>query len=236
MARLLLPFTTVDGYPLGGIPMRLPGVLSAVLVLGIGPVPAFADDPGTAANPVVVWDLYAQNAIWEVAQQAPQVTGRSFAIVHGAIYDAVNAIAGTPDQPYLVAPRARGSESVGAAVATAAYQTLVFMFPEQRSRLTAQYDQYLAGIPDSPARRGGVGIGGRAAAAMVAARRDDGAFGPQQWVVGTEPGQWRPTPPAFASDGAGGGHVTPFMIRSGAAHRTAGPPAPTNPGVGAEVN
>ena len=52
--------------------MRLPGVLSAVLVLGIGPVPAFADDPGTAANSVVVWDLYAQNAIWDVAQQAPQ--------------------------------------------------------------------------------------------------------------------------------------------------------------------
>jgi hypothetical protein len=132
--------------------MRLPGVLSAVLVLGIGPVPAFADDPGTAANSVVVWDLYAQNAIWDVAQQAPQVTGRSFAIVHGAVYDAVNAIAGTPYQPYLIAPRASGGESVDAAVATAAYRTLVFLFPEQQSRLTAQYDQYLAGIADSAAK------------------------------------------------------------------------------------
>src|SRR5256885_10650159 len=198
MARLLLPFTTVDGYPLGGIPMRLPGVLSAVLVLGIGPVPAFADDPGTAANPVVVWDLYAQNAIWEVAQQAPQVTGRSFAIVHGAIYDAVNAIAGTPYQPYLVAPRARGSESVGAAVATAAYQTLVFMFPEQRSRLTAQYDQYLAGIPDSPARRGGVGMRGGAAAAIGPAGRGAGPFGPPQWAGGARPGHGRAPPPRRA--------------------------------------
>jgi hypothetical protein len=207
--------------------MRLPGVLSAVLVLvlGIGPVPAFADDAGAAANPVVVWDLYAQNAIWDVAQQAPQVTGRSFAIVHGAVYDAVNAIAGTPYQPYLIAPRARGSESVDAAVATASYQTLAFLFPEQQSRLTAQYDQYLAGIPDGAAKTGGVRVGGQAAAAMVAARRDDGAFGPQQWVVGTEPGQWRPTPPAFASDGAWVGHVKPFMIPSGSAYRTAGPPA-----------
>src|SRR5256885_16254438 len=147
MARLLLPFTTVDGYPLGGIPMRLPGVLSAVLVLGIGPVPAFADDPGTAANPVVVWGLYAQNAIWEVAQQAPQVTGRSFAIVHGAIYDAVHAIAGTPYQPYLVAPRAKGTEPVDAADAAAAHHRLRVLFPGDNGAPNAHDDQYLARIP-----------------------------------------------------------------------------------------
>src|SRR5256886_8999661 len=203
-------------------------VVITSLLLGsawaLGSSPASATDTATSANSVVVWDGYAQTAIWDVAQQAPQVQGRSFAIVHGAIYDAVNAIAGTPYQPYLVAPRARGSESVGAAVATAAYQTLVFMFPEQRSRLTAQYDQYLAGIPDSPARRGGVGIGGRAAAAMVAARRGDGAVGPHPGGGRTQPGPGRPAPPAPPPDGARGGPAAPVLIRQRAADPA--PPAP----------
>ena len=215
-------------------------VVITSLLLGsawaLGSSPASATDTATSANSVVVWDGYAQTAIWDVAQQAPQVQGRSFAIVHGAIYDAVNAIAGTPYQPYLVAPRAKGTESVDAAVAAAAYQTLLFMFPGQSGALTAQYDQYLAGIPDGRAKQGGVAIGGQAAAAMIAARRDDGAFGGQTWVVGTAPGQWRPAPPAFASDGAWVGHVRPFMIPSGSTFRTAGPPALTSATYAREFN
>jgi len=135
-----------------------------------------------------------------------------------------------------VAPRAKGTESVDAAVAAAAYQTLLFMFPGQSGALTAQYDQYLAGIPDGRAKQGGVAIGGQAAAAMIAARRDDGAFGGQTWVVGTAPGQWRPAPPAFASDGAWVGHVRPFMIPSGSTFRTAGPPALTSATYAREFN
>jgi hypothetical protein len=216
--------------------VALAAILVPAPVVGLGSAPAFAGEPAAPGNSVVVWDLYAQHAIWDVAQQAPQVTGRSFAIVHGAVYDAVNAIAGTPYQPYLIAPRARGTESMDAAVATAAYLTLLFMFPEQESALTAQYRQYLAGIPDGAAKRGGVTVGGQAAAAMIVARRDDGAFGPQMWVVGTEPGQWRPTPPTFASDGAWVGHVTPFMITSGSAYRTAGPPPLTSAAYAADFN
>jgi hypothetical protein len=190
----------------------------------------------TSTNSVIAWDAIAQTAIWDVAQQQPQVQARSFAIVHGAIYDAVNAIAGTPYQPYLVAPAARGTESMDAAVAAAAYQTLVFLFPAQQSSLRAQYDQSLAAIPDGAAKRGGIAIGGRAAAAMIAARQNDGAFGPQTWVVGTEPGQWRPTPPTFASDGAWVGHVKPFMIPSASMFRTAGPPALTSSAYADDIN
>lgn len=32
------------------------------------------------------------------------------------------------------------------------------------------------------------------------ARQNDGAFGDQTWVVGTRPGEWRPTPPTFAQE------------------------------------
>jgi hypothetical protein len=47
-------------------------------------------------------------------------------------------------------------------------------------------------------------------------------------VVGTQPGQWRPTPPFFAADGAWVGHVKPFLIPSASMFRTSGPPALTS--------
>jgi hypothetical protein len=187
-------------------------------------------------NPVITWDLNAQEAIWDNAQQAPNEQGRSFAMVHGAIYDAVNAIAGKPYQPYLGAPAANGTESMDAAVATAAYQVLVSLFPSQQARLQTQYDQFLAAIPDGPSKQGGISVGAQTAAAMIAARQNDGAFGPQTWVVGTQPGQWRPTPPTFASAGAWTGHVKPFLIPSASMFRTSGPPALTSKAYAKDYN
>jgi PAP2 superfamily protein len=184
----------------------------------------------TAAGPnaVVTWDLNAQGAIWDVARQQPNEQVRSFALVSGAVYDAVNAAAGSPYQPYLLAPRASSNASPEAAVATAAHRVLLAMFPAQQERLQAQYDQYLAGIPDGPSKSGGVAIGAEAAAAMVAAREGDGAFGDQQWREGTAPGQWRPTPPTFASSGAWTGFLKPFLIPSVSTFRSPGPPALTS--------
>ncbi|MFC3502738.1 vanadium-dependent haloperoxidase [Micromonospora krabiensis] len=181
-----------------------------------------------AANPVLTWDRNAQTAIWDVAAQQPNEQVRSFAMVNGAVYDAVNAIAGAPYEPYLVAPTARGTESVDAAVATAAHGVLAALFPAQRERLRTQYDEALAAVPDGRAKQGGVRVGAHAAAAMVAARQDDGAFGDQQWRSGTAPGQWRPTPPLFLSQGAWTGHMRPFLLPHASLFRAPGPPALTS--------
>jgi hypothetical protein len=204
--------------------------------VSLGSRMAAAAPAQAAGNAVITWDLNAQTAIWDVAREQPQVQARSFAMVHGAMYDAVNAIAGTPYQPYLVAPRARGKESMAAAVAAAAYQVLLAMYPGQQAALQVQYDQYLAAIPDRPSKRDGVAVGNQAAAAMIAARRNDGAFGGQTWVVGTQPGQWRPTPPTFASDTAWVGHVKPFLIPDASMFRTAGPPALTSRTYARDIN
>jgi hypothetical protein len=218
------------------LPVAVTAALALASPLALGSPLAQAADTARPVNSVVAWDEIAQTAIWDVAQQQPQVQGRSFAIVHGAVYDAVNAIAGNPYQPYLIAPLANGRESMDAAVATAAYQTLVFLFPAQQSSLQAKYDQSLAAIPDGPAKQGGITIGGQAAGAMIVARQNDGAFGSQTWVVGTQPGQWRPTPPTFASDGAWVGHVKPFLIPSASMFRTAGPPALTSAAYARDFN
>ncbi|MEU2170940.1 hypothetical protein ACH47V_25790 [Micromonospora chersina] len=110
------------------------GVLAAGSPVAIVSPSASAADTSTSANAVIVWDRNAQTAIWDVAGQQPQVQARSFAMVHGAVYDAVNAIAGRKYQPYLIAPAANGRESVDAAVGTAAFQVLSSLFPNQQAR------------------------------------------------------------------------------------------------------
>jgi hypothetical protein len=208
---------------------RLPALTATVaLALTTALVPSVASAAPHGPNAVVVWNVNAQNEIYEVALQSPATAARSFAMVQGAVYDAVNAIAGVPYQPYLTAPRARRGYSADAAVAAAASGVLLSLFPGQAATVRAQYDAALAAIPDGRAERGGVAVGRQAADAMIAARVGDGAFGPGAWNVGTAPGQWRPTPPTYAQDGAWFADLRPFVIPDAAMFRTAGPPALTS--------
>jgi len=187
-------------------------------------------------NAVLTWNIHAQTAVYEVARQSPTAGTRSFAMVQGAVYDAVNAIAGAPYEPYLVAPRADRGDSVPAAVATAAYRVLLSLFPAQADALRAQYDEALAGVPDGPAERGGTRVGQAAAAAMIAARRDDGAFSDATWPVGTAPGEYRLTPPGFVQAGAWFAFLKPFVVDNPAAYRVPGPPALTSAAYARQLN
>jgi hypothetical protein len=191
----------------------------------VAPLPAPRAGAHTATdNPTVTWDENAQTAIWDVAVQQPNEQVRSFAMVSGAVYDAVNAASGMPYEPYLLRPSARRRGSTRAATATAAHAVLAALFPAQQERLRAQYEDYLAGIPSGPPKTGGIAVGRDAGAAMVAARQDDGAFGDQVWPEGTGPGEWRPTPPTFASSGAWTGFLKPFLIPGLRRFRSPGPP------------
>ncbi|MEU8816691.1 vanadium-dependent haloperoxidase [Actinoplanes sp. NPDC048796] len=217
--------------------MVLSPIVAGLLTLTL--TPAAAVTPTAAPpreNAVVTWNAHAQTAIYEVARQAPYVAPRSFAMVHGAIYDAVNAIAGTPYEPYLMAPRAHRTDSADAAVASAAYTVLLDLFPAQSDALREQYDTALAAIPAGRSKAAGIAVGARTADAMLTARRGDGAFEPATWNISTEPGQWRPTPPALAADGGWVGDMKPFVIDSNTRFRTAGPPPLTTARYAADLN
>src|SRR5829696_7941559 len=220
--------------------LRWPGaaVLTALaLTVPVALTPAAAQAETTAVpNAVVIWNTHAQTAIYEIGRQSPTATARSFAMVQGAVYDAVNAIAGTPYKPYLIAPRARPSDSTPAAVATAAYRVLLSLFPGQADSLRARYDESLAAIPDGPSELRGISVGEAAAAAMIEARRDDGAFATVPWTVGTEPGQWRTTPPDHLNVGAWFGTLKPFVIRDPTDFSTPGPPALTSAAYARDLN
>ena len=64
---------------------------------------------------------------------------------------------------------------------------------------------------------------------MLAARADDGRFGPFTPVIGTTPGVWRPTPPLFAADPAPWvANVRPFLVGDVEMLRTDAPNALTS--------
>jgi PAP2 superfamily len=211
--------------PMTPIRMRRIGVVLGLAVLCGMTAPAFA-----RADAVTDWNGYASTAIVVNAGQPPPVSVLSFAMVQGAVYDAVNAI-DRGHRPYLVEPAARRSDSKDAAAATAAFRVLVGLFPAQQSTLQPLYDASLAAVDDTPAgaKAGGVAIGEAAATAMLAARANDGRFGPFTPVIGTTPGIWRPTPPLFAPDPAPWvGNVRPFVVPSAELLRTKGPNALTS--------
>ena len=191
-------------------------------------VAILATAPAAAANSVTDWHARAQHASVDVAQELPWNQTRSLAMVSGAVYDAVNAIDGTPYRPYLVAPAAHRSYSKDAAVATAAHDVLVGLFPAQRPALDEQYDEALAAIPNKPGKAGGVAVGGQAADAMLAARQNDGVNASQTWIVGTQPGQWRPTPPFMIGISAQIGFMRTFAIPDPDRFRSPSPNALTS--------
>ena len=176
------------------------------------------------ADTVTQWNLNATTALMVTAGQGPQLSVPHMAMVQGAVYDAVNAIDGGHEGYLLTSRVATPFDSKDAAAATAAYSVLLNLVPAQKPTLDAQYAASLAAIPDGSAKTRGIAVGGAAAAAMIAARTDDGRFGAYRFPVGTGAGQWRPVLPAFVNDPfAWLKDVKPFLIKSGTQFASDGP-------------
>jgi hypothetical protein len=88
------------------------------------------DTPTHALNPVVQWNRKLPAIVRTPgAQPATMHSTRSFALMHAAIYDAVNAI-DQRHKPYLVTlPDVPPNASQEAAAATAAHKVLVALYP-----------------------------------------------------------------------------------------------------------
>jgi hypothetical protein len=208
--------------------MRFFGTI-AVLALAASIATASGQTKQTAQPDVVVthWSQIASTQLTTAAAGGSSVV--PMAIVHGAIYDAVNAIDGG-HEPYLGSPAAMATDSLDAAVAAAAYNVLRNL-PAPAASLAADYAASLASIPDGPGKSGGIAVGETAAATMLAARATDGRFGPYRFPVPASPGigQWRLELPAFVNDPNGWlKNVTPFVISDPTKHGTGGPNAVTS--------
>jgi hypothetical protein len=183
-----------------------------------------------AADPVAAWNQISENAV-KVAGHPPPVAALDFAIVHLAIYDAVESIDGRFEAYYTRVPGATGSLS--AAAAKAGHDTLVGLFPGQSGALDLAYADFLAANGVDPLDPG-TAVGALAAANILALRANDGRFplNPPPYLGNTAIGQWRPTPsllPGTPPSLAPGltpwvATVRPFALDSDTQFRVAPPP------------
>jgi len=177
-----------------------------------------------SGNPVRDWNATMLDAI-RTASTAPPLASRNMAMVHAAIYDAVNSIS-KKYSPYRVSIDAPAGASEAAAAAAAAQRVLVSLYPAQAAKFDAAYQSSLANIPDSKSKDDGIILGQQVADQIISWRSTDGANKVVSYTPKTDPGNWVPTPPALAASLAPQWPgVTPFAMTSGSQFRPSGPPA-----------
>jgi hypothetical protein len=183
-----------------------------------------------SGQPVIDWNQALLSIVnTPGAQPATIQPTRNFAILHAAIYDAVNSIDRT-HEPYLISVRAPRSASETAAADAAAHTALLGLYPAQQASLDADYATELAKVADGPAKEKGVRLGEQVASDLLAIRANDGSnLTPPPFIAGTAPGDYRPTPPNFPTPVfTSWGQVTPFVLDRGDQFRPAPPPALTS--------
>jgi hypothetical protein len=168
-------------------------------------------------------------------QLGPTRTSRALAMVHIAMFDAVNAITGHY-RSYTGLRRVPASTSLDAAVAQAAHDTLVALYPSQTVSFAERLAEDLSQIPDGRAKAKGIDLGQRAAAAILARRADDGAQHAEsrvgvEFITSDAPGAWRQDsisqiPLALGAYWSG---VKPFVLDSADQFRAAPPPPLDSP-------
>lgn len=184
----------------------------------------------SAEDPVTHWNGVAEQAV-KTAHDAPPVAALDFALVHLAVYDAVESL-DRRYQPYD-AYVADATGSPAAATAKAAHDVLVWLFPQQATTLDTAYAAYLTGNGIDPGDPG-VAVGQQAASALESLRANDGRnpVNPPKFFGNTMIGQWRPTlsllpgPPPSGAPGLDPwvANVTPFTMNSNSQFRVDPPP------------
>src|SRR5262249_692640 len=124
-----------------------------------------ADKPLSVEAPrsdvVLCWNEAALNAI-KTEHTPPPLAARNLAILHAAIYDVVNALAGR-HRPHRVTLRPEGVISPEAAASIAAHRVLLELYPRMVDACDSALDATLENIPDGPAKEAGVAHGQRVA-------------------------------------------------------------------------
>ena len=209
------------------------------------------------ADVVTDWNSAALNAI-RGNRTAPPRASRNLAILHASIYDAVNGIS-RKHEPYLVlsadldadareshgkSPAFRPSKhnvpasaSKEAAASAAAHKALLSLFPTDAAAFDALHSTILAGIRNGPAKATGVAWGETVATQILLLRANDGESATLTPPPALAPGDWVPTPPAFAGYALPQwAQLTCFSMTHPAQFRPPGPPVLTSANYAAAFN
>ncbi|WP_254513423.1 phosphatase PAP2 family protein [Anatilimnocola floriformis] len=193
-----------------------------------------------AADAVLTWNEHLAEVVQtDDAQMGPTRSSRAYAMMHVAIYDAVNAIDQT-HTPYALTQTAPATASIDAAVAAAAREVIIALYPEQEAVVEQWYIDELALVTDGQDEDDGVAIGEAAANLILDLREADGSDAVKLYRPNKAVGHWRPDPtilgtPQMALDPAWGA-VKPFVINKTTDFPIPPPPALTSPAYAAAFN
>ena len=196
--------------------VRLFRNFSAVLLLSVLASSAFADV-------IMDWNTRA-DAIAADKRLFPPLHGRVLAMMHVAMFEAVNAIE-RRYEPYRLRLIADQETSADIAAAVAGHDVLVALFPDQKSSLDALLAETSGRIAEGPARERGIILGRKAAQGILELRATDGSTVAETYRPFTKAGTYVPTT-LPASSTVGG--FTPWVMTSAAQFRPAPPPAFTS--------
>jgi len=176
------------------------------------------------ADIIIEWNARADAIAASDKRVSSPMHGRTLALMHVAMFEALNAI----DRryvPYRLSLIADRDTSREAAAAAAGHAVLVALYPDEKPALDSLLAQQLASVPEGPARERGLILGRRAAAEMLALRAKDGSEKPDTWRPLTKPGQYVITSQAANSTV---GDWTPWVLDSAAQFRPGPPPSLTS--------
>ena len=167
-------------------------------------------------------------------QLGPARASRAMAIVHIAIFDSVNAVL-DGYQSYTGIASAKPPVSIDAAVAQAAHDTLVALFPSQTATFDSALATDLAKISNKNQRTNGVSLGQQVASAILGMRANDGSQIPEphfgvDYFPNLNPGFWRQDPISLIPTALGDhwGQCKPFVLQSTSQFRVPPPPELTS--------
>jgi hypothetical protein len=172
-----------------------------------------------SADVISDWNEKAVGVV-TARQVPPPQAERVMAMVHVAMFDAVNAIEGRY-QPVIARVPSPMTASREAAAATAAGTVLVGLYPED-AEINATVATYLAPMPSSEAKSAGIRLGEAVAALVLAARAEDGSQAPDAYRPKAKAGVYIPTALTVGSTWP---HVKPFVLTSASQFRPQ-PPIP----------
>ena len=167
-------------------------------------------------------------------QLGPGRSSRAMAIVHIAMFDALDAVVGGYTS-YTGTNASPGPMSVDAAIAQAARDTLATLFPSQTPTLDGYLGDDLAVIRNAQQKANGIDLGQRTAAAILSMRFNDGSQIPEprvgvDYFTSDQPGHWRQDPISLIplALGAHWGECIPFVVSSTSQFRAQPPPDMTS--------
>lgn len=166
-----------------------------------------------------------------IVPSQPPMVARNLAMIHTAMFDAVNAME-RGYQPYLKSiplPPADASPVAAALGAAYAVSTALYDDPDELSIWDATLAESLRTVVDEHAKTVGLAYGKVVGEAMLASRATDGASAPSTYMPGSDPGDWTRTYPAYLPPLLPQWpQLTPFVVESIEAFRPIPPPALTS--------